>query len=85
MPNTLVRGHMRFDDSEAMNSFEEFVNKITNYDDSVEKSVEDLTEEIILLLKEGINRNSRITMKEIFSRYVGLLKKTNMSFDDLLE
>lgn len=85
MPNILVRGHMRFDDSETTNTFEEAVNKMMICDDSAEKSVDDLTDEIILLLKHGINKDSRITMKKIFSRYIGLLKKTNMSFDDLLE
>jgi len=106
MPNILVRGHMRFDDSEETNSFEDVINKITNCCENADKSAIELNDEMTYFLKilsnrtnywdnlikideselkERINKDSRIIMKEIFSRYISLLKNMNLSFDDLLE
>ena len=106
MPNILVRGHMRFDDSIETNSLEELIDKITNHGENADKSTIQLNEEMMYFLKilknrindldnlinidkselkDRINGDSQIIMKEIFSRYVSLLKKMNLSFDDLLE
>jgi hypothetical protein len=106
MPNILVRGHMRFDDSIQTSSFEEIINKITNCDEMINKSTIDLNEEMICFLKilnnrineldnlknvnkselkKRMNDDSKIMMKEIFIRYFHLLKKMNLTFDDLLE
>lgn len=104
MPNILVRGHMRFDESYETNSFDDIINKITNCDENVDKSVIELNEEMSHFLKilknrkndldnlininDGelkgrINNEPRVLMKALFSRYIILLKKMNLSFDDL--
>ena len=104
MPNILVRGHMRFDDSEDKNTMDDVVNKMMNLDEHANKTPLELNEEMIHYLtvlknrineldnlikvdesklKERINDDSRLIMKEIFCRYGSLLKHMNLSFDDL--
>ena len=106
MPNILVRGHMRFDDSDHTDTIHNFVNNMANCDENANESNRELNEEMVFFLnilsnrineldnltkiddtelKEILNNDSRIMMKKILSRYIGLLKKMNLSFDNLLE
>jgi len=97
---------MRFNDSDEKNTMDDIVNKMTNFDEYVNKPPLELNEEMVHFLavlknrineldslikvdesklKERINDDSRLIMKEIFCRYGSLLKHMNLSFDDLIE